>query len=210
MKALRSEKGFTLIETLVALALISIVTTTFYSVMFSGARGSETTRNVTRVTEEARSGLNRMVRDTREADLLSNVSANSYNVKIDFNGDGAYENPNADGNYEDLIFSYQAASKTIRLTAPPLKSETLIAGVEPFGVEPIFSFSSSLLRYDWDSNGVTTLAELEAAPQPPHLDTSVTPGNEAALLSAVGFEFQVTSGDSKAEFFSEAHLRNRR
>jgi prepilin-type N-terminal cleavage/methylation domain-containing protein len=205
MKALRSENGFTLIETLVTLGLISIVTTTFYSVMFSGARGSETTRNVTRVTEEARSGLNRIVRDTREADLLSNVSANSYNIKIDFNGDGAFESPNVDGDYEDLTYSYQAASKTIRLNG-----EVLVGGVEPFGAAPIFSYTSSLLKYDWDANGVTTLAELVAAPKPPHNDTSVTPGNEAALLSAVGFEFQVRSGESMAEFFAEAHLRNRR
>ena len=205
MRALRSEKGFTLIETLVALGLISIVTTTFYTVMFSGARGSETTRNVTRVTEEARSGMNRMVRDTREADLLSDVSTNSYNVKIDFNGDGVYENPNADGDFEDLTYSYQAASKTITLN-----EETLVAGVEPFGAAPVFSFTSNLLKYDWDANGVTTLAELEAAPQAPHNETSVTPGNEAALLSAVGFEFQVRSGESMAEFFAEAHLRNRR
>jgi prepilin-type N-terminal cleavage/methylation domain-containing protein len=210
MKARRSEDGFTLIETLVTLGLISIVTTTFYSVMFSGARGSETTRNVTRVTEEARSGLNRMVRDTREADLLLDVSANSYNVRIDFNGDGVFENPNVDGDFEDLIYSYHAASKTIRLTAPPLNSETLVAGVERLGAAPIFSFTSSLLKYDWDANGVTTLAELAAAPKPPHNDTSVTAGNEAALLSAVGFEFQVHSGDSMAEFFAEAHLRNRR
>jgi prepilin-type N-terminal cleavage/methylation domain-containing protein len=205
MKTRHSEKGFTLVETLVALGLISIVTTTFYTVMFSGVRGSETARNVTSVTEEARSSLNRIVRDTREADLLSNVSANSYNVKIDFNGDGAYENPNLDGDFEDLTYAYHAASKSIRLNG-----ETLVAGVEPFGAEPIFSFTSSYLRYDWDGNGVTTLAELEAAPQAPHNETSVTPGNEAALLTAVGFEFQVRSGESMAEFFAEAHLRNRR
>lgn len=205
MKLRHSEDGFTLIETLVALALISIVTTTFYTIMFSGVRGSETSRNVTRVSEEARSGLNRIVRDTREADVLSNVSANSYNIKIDFNGDGAYENPNLDGDFEDLTYSYHAASKSLRLNG-----EVLVAGVEPFGAEPIFSFSSSYLKYDWNANGVTTLAELEAAPLPPHLDTSVTAGNEAALLTAVGFEFQVRSGESMAEFFSEAHLRNRR
>lgn len=205
MNKLQSEGGFTMIETLVALALISIVTTTFYTIMFSGARGSETARNVTRVTEEARAGLNRVIRDTREADLLSSVSADSYNVKIDFNGDGAYENPNADGDYENLTYSYHAESKSIRLNG-----EVLVSGVEPFGVEPIFSFTSSYLQYDWDGSGVTTLAELEAAHQAPHFDTSVTAGNESALLTAVGFEFQVRSGESMAEFFGEAHLRNRR
>ena len=205
MNRLRAEDGYTLIETLVSVLLISIVTTTFYMVMFSGARGSETSRDVTRVSEEARSGLNRMIRDTREADLLFGVSENSYSVRIDFNGDGLYQNPNADGDFEDLTYSYQADSKTIRLNG-----QVLVAGVEPFGAEPVFSYTSSYLQYDWDANGVTTLAELEAAHQPPHNQTSVTPGNEAALLTGVSFEFQVRSGDSTTEFFGEAHLRNRR
>jgi prepilin-type N-terminal cleavage/methylation domain-containing protein len=203
MNSTRSEAGYSLIETLVALLLVSIVTTTFYQVLFSGARGSEKTRDVTRVSEEARSGLNRMVRDTREADVLSSVSADSYNVRIDFNADGAYENPNADGDFEDLTFSYHASSKTITLNG-----ETLVAGVERVGTKPVFSFTSSYLEYDFDGNGVTTLAELEAAPG--HGHTTVTAGNEASFLTGVAFEFQVQSGDSTERFVAEAQLRNRR
>jgi prepilin-type N-terminal cleavage/methylation domain-containing protein len=203
MNVTRSEHGYTLVESLIALLLISIVSTTFYSVLFSGARGSERTRQVTKVSEEARSGLNRMVRDTREADVLASVSADSYNVQIDFNGDGAYENPNADGDFEDLTFSYQAASETITLNG-----ETLVAGVEPVASEPVFSFTSSYLEYDWDGNGVTTLTELEAAPS--HGVTTVTAGNEASFLTGVGFEFQVQSGESTERFVAEAQLRNRR
>lgn len=203
MNATRSEAGYSLIETLVALLLISIVTTTFYQVLFSGVRGSERTREITKVSEEARSGLNRMVRDTREADELASVSANSYNVRIDFNADGAFENPNADGDFEDLTFSYHATSDTITLNG-----ETLVAGVEPIGSEPVFSFTSSYLEYDWDGNGVTTLTELEAAPS--HGVTTVTAGNEASFLTGVAFEFQVQSGDASERFVAEAQLRNRR
>lgn len=203
MNATRSENGYTLIESLVALLLISIVSTTFYSVMFSGVRGSEKAREVTRVTEEARSGLNRMVRDTREADLLSSISATSYNVRIDFNGDGAYENPNADGDFEDLTFSYNAISETISLNG-----ETLVAGVDQIGTNPVFSYNSSYLEYDWDGDGVTTLAELEAAPS--HGITTVTAGNETDFLTGVTFEFEIASGDSNEQFIAEAQLRNRR
>ncbi len=203
MRTLRSEGGYTLIESLVAIALISIVTATFYSVLFSGARGSETSRDVTRVSEEARAGLNRLIRDTREADLLSAVSANSYNVKIDFNGDGTYENPNAVGDYEDLTFTYDDATETIRLN-----DEVLVEGVEKVAGRPVFSYSSNALEYDWDDDGVTTLTELEAAGS--HGVTSVTPGNEGAYLSTVSFEFQVRSGDSFTEFVGQAQLRNRR
>lgn len=203
MKTVRSEDGYTLIESLVALLLVSVVTTTFYQVLFSGARGSEKTREITRVSEEARSGLNRMVRDTREADQLVSVSDDSYNVRIDFNADGAFENPNAEGDFEDLTFTYEAVSKTITLN-----SETLVAGVEPVGTEPPFSFTSNYLEYDWDGDGVTTLSELEAAPS--HGVTVVTPGDEAAFLTGVAFEFQVQSGESKNRFVAEAQLRNRR
>ncbi len=205
MSVVREEQGYTLIETMVAILLISIVTTTFYMVLFSGARGSEKSREVTRVTEEARAGLNRIIRDTREADVLSGVSTNSYNVKIDFNGDGVYENPNSVGDYEDLTFAYLADDETITLNG-----EVLVNGVQKVGAEPVFTYTSSHLDYDWDGNGVTTLAELEAAHQPPHNHTTVTPGNESALLTGVAFEFQVNSGDSTTRFVGEAQLRNRR
>jgi hypothetical protein len=203
MNKVRSEDGITLVETLVATLLIAIVTTSFYTVMFSAVRGSETSRHITRVSEEARSGLNRLIRDTREADSISSVAGNSYNVRIDFNGDGTHENPNAVGDFEDLIFTYQSATKTIRLN-----DEVLIAGVEKVSGRPIFSYSSNFLEYDWDGDGVTTLAELEDAGA--HGVTSITPGTEESYLSGVAFEFQVQSGDSATEFYGEAQLRNRR
>jgi type II secretory pathway pseudopilin PulG len=199
----RSEDGITLVETLVATLLIAIVTTSFYTVMFSATGGSEKSRDITRVSEEARSGLNRLIRDTREADSIASVAGNSYNVKIDFNGDGAHENPNSLGDFEDLTFSYDSATKTIRLN-----NEVLIAAVERVEGRPIFSYSSNFLEYDWDGDGVTTLAELEDAGA--HGVTSIATGTEESYLSGVSFEFQVQSGDSTTEFYGEAQLRNRR
>jgi prepilin-type N-terminal cleavage/methylation domain-containing protein len=203
MKALREDSGYTLIETLVATLLISIVTTGFYMVLFSGTRGSQTSQEVTRVAQEARSGLNRLIRDTREADSLSSPSGSSYNVKIDFNGDGSYQNPNGSGDYENLTFTYHAVSETIRLNG-----EILIKGVEQVGGRPIFSFSSNALEYDFDNNGITTLEELEAAGDNGY--SVPAPGTEETFISSVAFEFKVNDGDATTDFYGEAQLRNRR
>ena len=203
MRALRDEGGYTLIETLVATLLLSIVTTGFYMVLFSGTRGSETSQEVTRVAQEARSGLNRLIRDTREADSLSSPSESSYNVRIDFNGDGLYQNPNGVGDYEDVTFTYHAATNTIQLNG-----EVLITGVEKVSGRPIFSFSSNALEYDFDNNGITTLEELEAAGANGY--SVPAPGTEETFISSVAFEFKITDGDATTNFYGEAQLRNRR
>jgi prepilin-type N-terminal cleavage/methylation domain-containing protein len=203
MKALRDDSGYTLIETLVATLLLSIVTTGFYMVLFSGTRGSQTSQEVTRVAQEARSGLNRLIRDTREADSLSSASESSYNVKIDFDGDGSYQNPNGAGDYENLTFTYHAVSETIRLNG-----EVLIKGVEKVAGRPIFSFSSNALEYDFDNNGITTLEELRAAGANGY--SVPAPGTEETFISSVTFEFNVNDGDATTDFYGEAQLRNRR
>jgi len=171
--------------------------------LFSGTRGSQTSQEITRVAQEARSGLNRLIRDTCEADSLSSASESSYNVKIDFDGDGSYQNPNVAGDYENLTFTYHAASETIRLNG-----EVLVAGVDKVAGRPIFSFSSNALEYDFDSNGITTLEELEAAGANGY--SVPAPGTEETFISSVAFEFNVNDGDATTDFYGEAQLRNRR
>jgi len=94
----REEAGFTMIEVLVAITLFSILSVGFYQVMLSGVRGTDTTQDVVTISSEARLGLNRMVRETREADVISCAGGGgpcatptSYTVNIDFNGDGVYD-----------------------------------------------------------------------------------------------------------------------
>lgn len=197
----RAEAGFTLVELMVTIAIFAIVSVGFYSVMFSGTRSSTTTEDVVRVSEEARLGLNRMIRDTREGQLFANLDPTSYDVRIDFDGDGAHENPNEDGDYERLTFRYDAGSDTIRLN-----NEVLVAGVEPLEGTPVFSYTSSDLRYDWNGNGFTT---------PEELDEAGTRGygvsaDDASLYSNVHYAFRVTSGGRTTSFTGLAQLRNRR
>jgi len=197
------EEGFTLIETLVAISLFAIVSVSFYSVLLASIGASKTSRDVVRISEDARLGLNRMIRDTREGQLFSSLDTGSYTVRIDFDGDGdSSENPNENGDYESLEFKYVPSADSITLN-----DEVLAAGVEPIGSEPIFSYTSNELKYDWNGDGVTTSTELDAASSHgyPAID-----GSDSGLYTSVVFTFQVRSGERVTEFRGQAQLRNRR
>lgn len=197
------DDGFTLIETLVAISLFAIVSISFYSVLYASIGVSKTSRDVVRISEDARLGLNRMIRDTREGQLFSSLDAASYTVRIDFDGDGnSNENPNENGDYESLEFKYVGSDDSITLN-----DEVLAAGVEPIGSEPIFSYTSNDLKYDWNGDGVTTGTELDNASS--HGYPTVD-GSDSGLYTAVVFAFQVRKGERVTAFRAQAQLRNRR
>ena len=212
-----AEGGFSLIEVLVAISLFAIISIGFYSVMFAGVGGGNTTRSLVRISGEARAGFNRMVRDTREAERIDAASPTSYNVKVDFNNDGFFHNPNLNGDYEDLTYSYNSADQTIRLN-----NNVLMSGVTPVnGV--VFNYTSNILEYDWGSgplgasglpDGVTTWGELDVAPskgvtgvgnQNGQLDSAELP-----FISGVVYSVRVSHDGRSSNFFAEAELRNRR
>lgn len=202
MRGTRREAGYTIVESLIALFILSVTSVGFYTVMFAGTRASETTENVARVSEEARAGLNRMIRDTREGQLFDALNSNSYNVRIDFNGDGLYENPNGDGDFENLQFTYDPATQVIALN-----TQVLVRGVELIPGVDLFRYTSSDLRYDWDGSGVTTQAELDEAESRGYAGIS---GDNTSLYSNVHFAFRVRVENQVTNFRGQAQLRNRR
>jgi len=205
------QSGFTLVEILVAMSLFAVLSIGFYSVMLAGVRNSDATEAIVNISEEARFGFNRMVRDTREALRISDVTMGpgasvSYTVEIDFDFDGDIEP--AAGEVE--TFAYDEAAETITLNG-----ETLVAGVTPVAGTEVFDFSSNLLQFEDDAtrDGVATWQEIDTPP-PARTDggnaDGVLNGAEFPYLTNVTFAFQVTSGDRTTEFYSEAQLRNLR
>lgn len=210
------ESGFTLIELLVTVLVFSIMSVGFYQVMFSGSRGADTTADVVRISEEARAGFNRLVRDTREASGLAgtSVTGDEYTVEVDFNGDGVLENPNPNGDYEIVTFTFDG-------TRLLLNGELLVDGVDCIRdasescTQDVFAYGSNHLEYDWDGDGVTTGTEIDGVGSA----LGYTAGNrngvldldsEKDLVSEVSFAFSVQSGSRQTEFFGKAQLRNRR
>lgn len=236
MRRLRAEEsGLTLIEVLVAISLFAVVSIGFYQVLFNGSRGADTAQDIAEVSEEARLGFNRMIRDTREAAVLESPTPTSYRVKIDFDSNGDFENPNDEGDFEDLIFSYDADADQILLTAPGALApddgpQLLIDGVEPIPGKEIFDYASNFLEYDWgspttgyDNSCATTPNCGDGVTQWQEIDRAVVEGvtgvgnnngqldgTEDRLISSVIFSFRVTVGERSSEFYSEAQIRNRR
>lgn len=217
----RSERGFTLVELLVGMAIFGIVSTVMYQTVFAVARGSDTARSVTSTTQEARLGFNRMVRDTREARSIQATSDTSYTIDVDFDLNGSLptpsSSPNSQGDRERLTFSYDATSKTISLLG-----ETLMTGVSPVsgGTGPcgsqIFCYTGNKLEYDGiipgsSKDGTVTCLELDASGA-----AGVGNGNgecdagEWSNLTGVRFSMKVTAGTSSTDFRAEAQLRNQR
>ncbi|HYO61700.1 MAG TPA: type II secretion system protein [Actinomycetota bacterium] len=212
--ALRQD-GFTLIEILVSMTIFSALCAGIFGVMLSATSSSETTRRIAGVSEQARLGLNRMVRDTREGSVIDSVSTdlNSFEVHVDFDGNNVITpspNTNTLGDFEELTYSYEPATKTLRLNG-----EILVSGVECVpegsGCLPAFSFGSNRLEFDTDKNGVTTWQELDAAPATYGVGNGDGKLNfELPLISNVSFMLRVKDGTALRDFYAEAQLRNQR
>lgn len=215
------ESGFTMIELMIAILLVSILSVGFYQVMFSSVRGSNTSTDIAESAEEARLGFNRMIRDTRETTKLVVAEDTRYRIWTDFNG-----NEVVDGDeYEYMEYAFDEAEREITLTAltapaagdPDLLSDAqgILAGtvaerlsgnvseVDP--PEPVFQYVSNFLIYDDDGNGETTLDELQAA-----ADSGVLEGEVLDYVSDVNYAFLVRVGRSEREFYGQAQIRNRR
>ena len=212
----RRQGGFTLIELLVGILLLSIVSFGFYSVLFASSRSADTSRAVTKVSEEARLGFSRMVRDTRQGRELIAATDTSYTVEVDFDGDGAIAlagTTNSQGDYEVLTFSFNEGANTVSLNG-----EVLMRRVQCVGSSPCkpFTYTSNRLQYDWGPppDGITTWEELDDAPN--HGVIGVGNGNgtldskELPFVSNVTYELMVVEKDSSTDYIAEAQLRNLR
>ena len=203
------ERGFTLIELLVVVSLLSIVLIAMYQVLFSGVRSTDTTRVLVDVSEEARAGFNRMVRDTREAERITAVAddGSSFTVEIDFDGDEVTD--------VEETFTWDAGTETVTLrdeSAPAGETEVLMDGVVPPAGVPAFSFSSNDLEWDTITNdGISDLDEISAglADEGDGIDS-----DELFYITNVTFNLVVTSEDADivrdSDFVAEAQLRNSR
>lgn len=218
------EEGFSLVEVVVAIFLLSILSVGFYQVMFSSVRGSTDAADIAEVAEEARLGFNRMIRDTRETTQLVSASDASYRVWIDFDRDGIVDQ----GDYEHVKYAYDATTDEITITAltapaggdPELmtgtesavagtSAETLSAHIDLVGTRPVFSYASNFLNYDTNADGEVTAAELDDIAGVGNNNNSLD-GLELDYISDVNFAFQVVVGGDRRTFYGQAQIRNRR
>ena len=221
----RDEDGFSLVEVMVAIFLLSVLSVGFYQVMFASVRGSADTADIAEVAEEARLGFNRMIRDTRETTKLISASETGYRIWTDYNQNSLVD----ESDYEYLEFAYDSALGAITLTAltgPPAgdpdlidvgatalagtSTETLAGNIQLVGTRPVFTYASNFLQYDTAPvDGETSAAELDDAAGLGN-NNDVLDGLELDYVSDVNYAFQVSVGGDSRGFYGQAQIRNRR
>ncbi|HEX2296564.1 MAG TPA: prepilin-type N-terminal cleavage/methylation domain-containing protein [Actinomycetota bacterium] len=209
----RREEGFTLVEVMWVILLLAVVSTSFYQVLVTQSRGADLTRRLTRLTDEARLGFNRMVRDTREGDYLSAASATSFTVKVNYDGDAFYENPNEAGDYEVLTYAYDASARTITLNGSVLMRDVYPVDHPSTPAADVFTYYSNNLEYDWDGDGKTTWQDLDQSPAYGLSgigdQSNTLSAAEIPHLTTVAFAVSVGTGDAVTPFYARAQMRNR-
>lgn len=205
-----SEDGYSLVEVLVAIFVFSLISTGIYQVLLAQARSVDVTRRTSRVGEEARVGFNRMVRDVREADLISAAAADgtSFTIKVNYDADGLYEVPNGNGDMEILTYAYDNVANRVTLNG-----EELMSGVKPAPGKQMFEFTSNALEYDWLGDGTTTWLDVDQASCASHGVTGVGNCNnvldEGEYAHLTGVVFAISDTEDTTDFFATAQLRNR-
>jgi prepilin-type N-terminal cleavage/methylation domain-containing protein len=211
----KGQEGFTLVELLVGILLMSIVSIGFYSVLFASSRASDTSRAVTKISEEARLGFSRMVRDTRQGRGLVAATSTSYTVEVDFDGDGAIAvegTTNSQDDYEVLTFSFNKVANTVSLNGEILMRR--VQCIDDSDPCEAFTYTSNRLEYDWNRDGITEWDELDAAPSKGVIGVGngngVLDSKEIPFISNVTYELKVVEKDSSTDYIAEAQLRNLR
>lgn len=195
--------GVTVVELLVAVSILAIISVSFMSVLLSVSRSADTNEEIVRVSEEARSGMNRIIREVREGQLIGSLAPDRFEIRNDYDGDGVYEIRNQNGDYEYLVVEYDSTLRAILLN-----DEVLAGNVGPIDAStPVFLFTSNDLRYDWNGDGVTTKEELDQAPAKGFTDVD---GSDVALYDNVRIRFRILIGGETRVFDGQAQLRNRR
>ena len=214
----KDERGLTIVELLIAISIFSVVSASMYTLVFSLRRSSEQTRSIAQVSQEARRGLNRMVRDTREGDAIvaidNDLSDNraSYTVQVDFDANNAITTSgvNGSGDAEQLTYEFNRSAKTLTLNG-----EILMRGVDCLSTCVPFTYSSSRFQYDWNADGIVTWGELDEAGCAARGSFAVgncdlTLNVEMSEVGLVDYAFKVVDGTSTESFYAQAQMRNKR
>lgn len=182
-KRLRLEdRGFTLVELMVAMSLMIVVITTSLTAVITAQKAETTSRQVQNLNEEARQAMNRMARDLRQAQVLvtavnpdgplySTTGITALRFQGDYNGDGCAPSPlvataacpvaYSSANPEDLTYCFEAGSKQLYVidnqasgVIPITATSTACTGGQPLlaGNVSRLEISYRSALYSYDTN----------------------------------------------------------
>lgn len=223
----QEDRGFTLVELLVAASLFMMLNVFTFTAVMTHAKVTTSSRDATDVNQEARLLLNRMSRELREASFVTaatnpgvfgfvpayatfNPAADSsLTFEVDFNNANGIE-PNA-VDPEVLTYKYDRAAERVLLQAGGQTLPVLAANVTAFRM----NFTSRLNQYDGSiagtaKDGIVTWEEIDA-------DPARVRGNgnkqldalELQYVDAVSIELTLFKGQRRQTYRTQVDLRNR-
>lgn len=110
---LSAQLGFTIIELLVSITVLSVIMSGMFAFLWSASKYWQTGQDTSDVTENARMGLNRMTRELKQATQIVAASDPGQTPFVQFKADFG------DGNeVQDITYGYDSANKTVWRNSP--------------------------------------------------------------------------------------------
>lgn len=209
------DRGFTLVELLVAMGLFGVLASVLLSVTFSSADVTDEVGRAADLTGESRLAIERMSRELRQASSIDAAVITATSIAItfwtDFNGNSIRDT--AAGDPEVLTYRWTKASERLTLTADDAAgtavTQPVLAGkVVDLNVQLL----SSLWQYDGadgtTKDGATGWRELDAAGAPVGNNNGVPDGPELEHVDLIAVRITVADSGTNREFLMQADLRN--
>lgn len=186
----RQEHGFSLVEMLVAILILTVIMAGMFSFLWGASTHWQTGKNSAEMTDNARSGLNRMTREIRQAANVTSAQANQLSFSVNF-GTGA----------EVITYGYSPGAGGA--PGQVWRSTSAIPGVQVTLVDSVqnvqFTYYGNDYKCDSDGNGVVTWTELQACSM-----------NPASKIARVDISLTMQTGKESNQIFTDqAWLRNR-
>lgn len=217
-----AEEGFTLVELLVASSILFLLLGIVLTSMVSSQRITRDVKTDVGVNEEARTALDRISRELRQARDITAVIGSPGSVaagkndgqygltfEADFNGNTAIDTNAADP--EVITYTYDGSR--ILLSASDTSGHVVTSPVLSGKVSSFrFDYRSSNYKYDCNGDGVTDWTEIDnAACRPPALagdQVGVLDANELRFVNSVLVTFTVQEGSKVQSYRTQIDLRN--
>ena len=226
------DRGFTMIELLVASFLFLLLSSIVFTTVVAATRQTRSTREYNDLNEEARLLLNRMSRELREARAIRDADNpgaavdasgaplySSYYTSsptgdvavtfdVDFNGNNIVEPTAADP--ETLTYKYDRANRRVVLLAAGESLPVLAAQVESFDIRFTSRFHDADGAVDGVKDGIVNWEELDADEvNAEGNDNHELDGAELGKIDSITIEVTVLKGNRQQTYRTQVDLRNR-
>lgn len=185
-----SSCGFTLIEILVSMSLLTVVMAAIFAFLWGASNYLQTGQNTADVTENARLGLNRITRELQQASTVEVADTSQVSFTVNFGaGDETVTygfTPGTNGNMGTIWRSSTVGPQNVTLV-------NNVASVQ-------FDYFGNDYRCDnAPADGLVTMAELQ-----------VCGGSQLSQIVRVDVTLNLASeGGSERSFVGQSWLRNR-